>query len=406
MREFDEVRLERLLRDTLHAEADVLPLDVDADTIVARWRTHVRGRSRRRALMLLGVAAVLMIPVAMFIQGGGRTAVVESPSSSPGPSAAPPSFDPAAYPGWLAYSVGGAGPDPGYREIRLVQVDGTDDHGIQDPWTEPWDEAEWSVDGRTLLFVRERTDQRLLDVFEYDLATATTRELVHCDPDPPVLCAQTNEASYAPDGRRIVYFYAEGAPDGEGIPTDCGIRVLTIATGETEDLTRHACGLIEDRHPRWSPDGTRVAFYRTQQPTKGGPVTGSAVFVRDLATGEETQLTEWDVSRAEELDWSPDAEWIAFMDGTPGDLTTGRLSRIRPDGTGFEVLHSLGDGVAPFRPRFTFDGAWILVSDLRGGPDEAGGHLFAIPATGGDADEFLQEFPGNPFIYGTLQPTP
>lgn len=406
MREFDDVRLERLLRETLVSEADASPVAVDAQTVLVHWRAARRRRSSRRALALLTAAAVLLIPIGLLTVGGSRPAVVVDPATSPSASVSIPLFEPAAYPGWIAYSIGGVGPDPGYREVRLVRTDGSGDHAIQDPWAEPWDEADWSRTGSTLLIARERLGERILDILEYDLASGTTRELVHCDPGATVPCAQTNEAAYSPDGRQVAYFFAEGPIDGQGIPADCGLRILTIADLRTRDVTRHDCGLLEDRHPRWSPDGTHVAFYRTRQATKGGPVTGSALFTRELLTGAEVQLTSWDLTRAEELDWSPDGQWIAFMDGVPGDPTTGRLSRVRPDGTGLEVLAAPGDGLALFRPRYTPDGAWILVADLRGGQDEPGGHLFAVAAEGGDPQEFLLDFPGNPFLYGTLQPTP
>lgn len=405
MRELDDLRLERLLRDTLHAEADAIPVEVTASLVLNRWRVG-RRRSSRRTFALLAAAAILLVPFGLLVQSGSRPAVLVGPSPSPRASVPPAVFEPADYSGWIAYSAGGAGPDPGYREVRLLRTDGSDDHAIQVPWTEPLDEADWARDGRSILLARERVAEGVLDILEFDLASGTSRELVHCDPKAAIPCAQTNEASYSADGRRIAYFFAEGAVDGQGIPADCGLRIMTIEGGAIEDVTRHPCGLVEDRHPRWSPDGTRLAFYRTQQEVKGGPVTGSALFIRDLATGAELQLTAWDASRAEELDWSPDGRWIVFMDGDLGDPTTGRLSRVRPDGTGLEVLATFGDGVAPFRPRYTFDGVWILVADLRGGPDSAGGHLFAVPADGGEPDEFLLEFPGNPFIYGTLQPTP
>ncbi len=154
--------------------------------------------------------------------------VVPTPKEVPGPTPRVGHPALASMPGWLVYQIRlatGQGLD-----LRLIRTDGTDDHTIatdiapSDP-TQPDDHIlpEWSADGSTLIFTRFRAKAERRDLFAYDVATNTSRELVHCD-DP---CVDATEAAVSPDGSRIVYFFAEGAIDAQGIPADCGLRILS-----------------------------------------------------------------------------------------------------------------------------------------------------------------------------------
>ena len=378
MREFDDARLERLLRDTLHAEADALPLEVDADSLIERWRSACPrsiasvGRSRCSAWRPRCCSRSPCSPRAVV----GRRSSRPSPSPSGSPSRRAASIPPPTRAGSPIARV--AAPE---RVVRLVHPDGTGDHGIQVPPTEPWDEAEWSTDGTMLLLARVPGPGGVLDILEYDLATGT-------DPRarplrPGVLAGQRGLLLPGRWTDRLL-LRRRSADDAQRIPP--GLR--DPGPADRDRRVRHA-----DPPRLWPVRGPTSALVPRRQrcvpphaaDTKGGPVTGSALFVRDLASGGDA-ADHWDASR-EELDWSPDGDgsrsWTASRAirrpaDSRGSGRTGPASRSS----------TRSDRRRAVPPRYTADGAWILVSDLRGGGRRSSAdHLRPMAAT---RDEFLR----------------
>lgn len=142
------------------------------------------------------------------------------------------------------------------------------------------------------------------------------------------------QPNWHPDGGRIIFATSKvigGAGTG-GMdiavvnPDGTGLEYL-VATDELEQW------------PTFSPDGAKMAFQR-------GPLAGPTdIIVRELATGEEINLTEnlrpgpADMKRYEAPAWGVigEQEWIYLHSNREGVFD---LWRIRPDGTDLQQLTS------------------------------------------------------------------
>jgi sugar lactone lactonase YvrE len=355
---------------------------VDRDTRVRRWA------------VVIAAALITALVVGATMSGGIfvrplPTVVPSATTSQPSTSALVSPSLPAA----VVYPL--ASP-------RLVIVSGGQDGSLYLDWTDGTarvrlgpelamgsGQPAWAPDGSRILVLDSRagTEQQ----WEIDPTGVVPGQVVLPCVAP---CGSRNEASYSPDGTKIVFFEARGEVV-HGIPTDCAILLYDRAAQTTQPIHEFACGTEEDREPRISPDGRSVAFWRSRHdlPDPSLKVLESAIFIRDLGTGEERQVTEWDV-HATSLDWSPDGQWIAF---TKEWWRYAEIAyetdvwRIRPDGTSLRQLTEL-DGDVAWQPRYSPDGQWIIFARVDGRETR----LWAVPANGGDAVEVL---PGGGQIY-------
>ena len=87
-------------------------------------------------------------------------------------------------------------------------------------------------------------------IVEYDLRTGSEHAIVDCALMPRV------RFDLSPDGRRITF---TGGPDA-GQPG--ALWLLELAGGTPQPLTSPDAGNGDDLHPRFSPDGRHVAFFR------------------------------------------------------------------------------------------------------------------------------------------------
>jgi Tol biopolymer transport system component len=105
---------------------------------------------------------------------------------------------------------------------------------------------------------------------------------------------------WSPDRSRLAFSSVPGTSDIYTMEADgSGLRRLTDKSGDED-------------HPVWSPDGTRIAFDRSDH-------VGTDIYVMDAAGSKETQLTFTGAFNGLP-DWSPDGTRIAFYStGWDGD---------------------------------------------------------------------------------------
>lgn len=152
----------------------------------------------------------------------------------------------------------------------------------------------------------------------------------------------------SPDGRWIVLeaFTADGSQNGIYLVRASdggGLRAVSeSAPGES----------IGD--PIFSPDGTRIAFFRTKAGVS--PQGAGAIFVVDLDGSSLRRITPWGGAFLDQS-WSPDGQWIIYQ------RPYGVLRMVHPDGSEpHDVRLTLPPGSGAQNPSWSPDGAWIVFS--------------------------------------------
>ncbi len=160
----------------------------------------------------------------------------------------------------------------------------------------------------------------------------------------------------SPDGARVAY--CVNKIDAEADEEYSALYLLDIATGETRQMTY---GAARDRQPRWSPDGSKIAFISDRD--------GEAqLYLLPVDGGEAQALTHFKRGIGDSIAWSPDGSKIAFsavQDADAPDLSKVpyRLDRsiYRFDGIGY-----LDDAVQDIYVLALADGAITQLTADRG----------------------------------------
>ncbi len=140
------------------------------------------------------------------------------------------------------------------------------------------------------------------------------------------------------------------SPDGRTIVFDLlgDLYTVPLEGGEATQLTD---GIAFDRHPRYSPDGSKVLFVSDQSGSDN-------LWTVDLATGDSTQLTKSTSHVFLSPEWSPDGKYVVASRAdsrlTPAKLWIGHVD----GGSGAEIVKT-PDNVKALGAAFTSDGRHI-----------------------------------------------
>ena len=142
---------------------------------------------------------------------------------------------------------------------------------------------------------------------------------------------------------------------------------------------------VYDASPKWSPDGTKIAFISNRNYL-------FSLYVMD-ADGNNTRLVTEKPLGVGEPAWSPDGAKIAFSAGIRGTIGMTKPSVqiyvINVDGTGLTQLTESGMNVSP---NWSPDGRQIAFSSVRDA--ESKGKIWVMNADGSDQRVLLPKFVG------------
>ena len=330
-------------------------------------RIPVRSTGYRdRTLTLLAAAALLVaLLVGAIAVGSGFVRVpailppqVVSPSLSPSsisatplPSipAAPSGITSDGPPPWIVFQLARSDSTP-ERQLQLwaMRADGSGAHEIAGGGP-----LAWSSDGIRLL-VLQRAFPGSGSILVAEVGDDIGR-FVDTGIREPVN-EQWEAFDFAPDGERVVFMRKSkcAARSGSAVvlatyvaeTAGANCYVLSILDFRTGQLTDLDATLVKDQTkpqtgslelPAWSPDGTKIAYTRIDQPQRPDGARDLWVVNADGTNPSWVELAA-DVS-VREPRWSPDGTRISFTSETQllagsesavfvAELATGRLDRV------------------------------------------------------------------------------
>ena len=170
--------------------------------------------------------------------------------------------------------------------------------------------------------------------------------------------AQAGDVQVSPDGKRVAYTRASGDIMVDGDRNE--IWLIDVASGKQTPL-----GVPGSSRPRWSPDGSRLAYAARAEGQK------PQIAVRWMDTGTTATITALPESPSD-MAWSPDGRTIGFTMFEPGEPAKLGTPATKPDGAKWaDPIKVIGavryraDGAGYLRPGYT--------------------HVFVVPADGGAA---------------------
>ncbi len=168
------------------------------------------------------------------------------------------------------------------------------------------------------------------------------------------------QVAWSPDGSRIAY--------QNPIVDERGIFVANPDGSGAARLTEG----VNDGWPSWSPDGTKILFSSTRydpaiEPCAPAGLDASCptdIYVMNIDGSNVTRVTTDPVAEYRPR-WSPDGTLIAFERNTEeASLIRPAIFVMRPDGSDVRQVSS-GDGGSDFAPSWSPDGSWIAFAAIR-----------------------------------------
>jgi hypothetical protein len=220
--------------------------------------------------------------------------------------------------------------------LRTINADGTgsslwDRLGISSSWSPDGGRIAFTVNSRLWVMNSDGSDARRLTEFQSASPTwspdgneiaiqssvdGQSWSLLSID---PVTGDSVRRITGTPDQDQ----FPDWSPSGDRITVARSGALAILRASDGAVLNTYAVGTTI-RHPRWSPDGTKIAFTRAEA---GGR---RSLHILDVASGTATTFLNEATLSFEYPTWSPDGNYIAY-------------SR-RPDGGRFDIWIARADG--------------------------------------------------------------
>ncbi|MBX3420387.1 MAG: S9 family peptidase [Pirellulaceae bacterium] len=169
----------------------------------------------------------------------------------------------------------------------------------------------------------------------------------HC-PLPPH--GGADQFAFSPDGQQLALTLK--LVDNPAESTDSGIYLVPAGGGELRLVTPDMPGY--DMQPRYSADGRYLIFHSMQR--GGFEADRNRIFLIELSSGQQRELTQGLDQDAHETVWADDASWVYFSSEQQG---TKQIYRLGADGQG---LKQLSQGWFDFSVVATVpDSPWLLL---------------------------------------------
>jgi Tol biopolymer transport system component len=218
------------------------------------------------------------------------------------------------------------------REIYSMMLDGSDLRRLTFNDFPEWS-ASWSPDGTQILFESDRDEETNLYLMNAD--GSNVRAI-------PINIPASNPV-WSPTGNRIAFSsYVDG-----------NISDIVVANLDGSSLDRLTDGNFWNGDPTWSPDGTRLAFTSDR-------AGSNQLFTIDVDGSNLQQLTTSNIAHYQPS-WSPDGIKMAFVsDGlTETRLGSSNIYLLNLD-SGIETQITTEESEGANQPSWSPDGQYII----------------------------------------------
>lgn len=230
---------------------------------------------------------------------------------------------------WVAYTLSSIDSAKNKRNSDIWMVSWNGEESIQLTHTlESESQPKWSPDGKYLSFTSARNNLDNSQIWLMDRRGGEAKQLTEFKK------ADLQDYAWSPDSKKIVLVIktqtdTSKSPkpividryhfkrDIEGYLTKkpTHLYLYDLETKKIDTLTK---GNYDETSPKWSPDGTQIAFVsnRTSDPDRN---QNSDIWIIDAKSGAELkQITTW-FGADSSPEWSPDGTQIAYLRSTSSE---------------------------------------------------------------------------------------